>query len=80
MLVTGGTGTLGVHVVRGLRERGCHVRMLSRNQRAGIQVSDVGGPEVCTWAEMVRQYLRATGRTPTGHTGSNGGHPGDPRR
>ena len=26
------------------------------------RVPDLGGPEVSTWAEMVRQYLRATGR------------------
>ena len=35
ILVTGGTGTLGVHVVRRLRERGCDVRVLSRKERAG---------------------------------------------
>jgi uncharacterized protein YbjT (DUF2867 family) len=26
------------------------------------RVPDIGGPEVSTWAEMVRQYLRAVGR------------------
>lgn len=26
------------------------------------RVPDIGGPEVSTWAEMVRQYLRAIGR------------------
>jgi uncharacterized protein YbjT (DUF2867 family) len=26
------------------------------------RVPDIGGPEVATWAEMVRQYLRAVGR------------------
>jgi uncharacterized protein YbjT (DUF2867 family) len=26
------------------------------------RVPDIGGPEVSTWAEMVRQYLRAAGR------------------
>jgi uncharacterized protein YbjT (DUF2867 family) len=35
VLVTGGTGTLGSHVVRALRQRGCQVRVLSRNGRAG---------------------------------------------
>ena len=45
MLVTGGTGTLGVHVVWGLRER-----VLSRKQRAGIQGVDyvVGDPATGT--------------------------------
>jgi uncharacterized protein YbjT (DUF2867 family) len=34
VLVTGGTGTLGTHVVQDLRDRGCQVRVLSRKQRA----------------------------------------------
>jgi nucleoside-diphosphate-sugar epimerase len=33
ILVTGGTGTLGQHVVRHLREAGCDVRVLSRSIR-----------------------------------------------
>src|ERR671916_875278 len=33
ILVTGGTGTLGQHVVRRLREAGCDVRVLSRSSR-----------------------------------------------
>jgi uncharacterized protein YbjT (DUF2867 family) len=37
MLITGGTGRLGANVVRGLGERGCQVRVLSRKQRAGIE-------------------------------------------
>jgi hypothetical protein len=35
VLVTGGTGTLGSHVVRALHQRGCQVRVLSRKERAG---------------------------------------------
>jgi uncharacterized protein YbjT (DUF2867 family) len=35
VLVTGGTGTLGSQVVRALHDRGCQVRVLSRQQRAG---------------------------------------------
>jgi uncharacterized protein YbjT (DUF2867 family) len=35
ILVTGGTGTLGTHVVQRLRERGCRLRVLSRKRRAG---------------------------------------------
>lgn len=35
ILVTGGTGTLGVHVVARLTGRGRQVRVLSRKQRAG---------------------------------------------
>lgn len=35
VLVTGGTGRLGAHVVRGLTERGCKVRVLSRKQLEG---------------------------------------------
>lgn len=38
ILVTGGTGTLGAHVVPRLLERSCRVRVLSRTARAG----DVG--------------------------------------
>jgi uncharacterized protein YbjT (DUF2867 family) len=34
ILVTGGTGTLGRHVVRRLRDAGCHVRVLSRYSHA----------------------------------------------
>ena len=40
ILVTGGTGTLGVHVVRRLREAGSNVRVLSRRSHEaedGIQ-------------------------------------------
>lgn len=37
VLVTGGTGTLGTRVVRGLQERGCQVRVLSRKQRASSE-------------------------------------------
>jgi len=33
ILVTGGTGTLGRHVVRRLRDAGCEVRVLSRRSR-----------------------------------------------
>jgi uncharacterized protein YbjT (DUF2867 family) len=35
-LVTGGTGTLGRHVVRRLREAGCQVRVLSRNSQTPV--------------------------------------------
>jgi uncharacterized protein YbjT (DUF2867 family) len=31
-------------------------------RRPAGRVPDVGGPEVSTWAEMVQQYLQATGR------------------
>ena len=34
ILVTGGTGTLGRHVVSRLRDAGCDVRVLSRRSRA----------------------------------------------
>jgi uncharacterized protein YbjT (DUF2867 family) len=37
VLVTGGTGTLGTHVVQGLREHGRQVRVLSRKQRASSE-------------------------------------------
>lgn len=33
ILVTGGTGTLGQHVVRRLRETGCDIRVLTRHSR-----------------------------------------------
>jgi uncharacterized protein YbjT (DUF2867 family) len=35
ILVTGGTGTLGTHVVRRLIDQGCQVRVLSRRERPG---------------------------------------------
>jgi uncharacterized protein YbjT (DUF2867 family) len=37
ILVTGGTGTLGTHVVQRLHERGCPVRVLSRKARSGTE-------------------------------------------
>lgn len=40
VLVTGGTGTLGSHVVEGLRSRGHEVRVLSRRQ--GVAATHVG--------------------------------------
>lgn len=50
ILVTGGTGTLGRHVVRRLREAECEVRVLSRSSRQaedGIEyvVGDLGAGE-----------------------------------
>src|SRR5262245_20819420 len=39
ILVTGGNGTLGRHVVQGLREAGCEVRVLSR--RGGVAAPGV---------------------------------------
>lgn len=41
VLVTGGTGTLGAHVVHLLRGRGHDVRVLSRRQGAGTHVGDL---------------------------------------
>ena len=35
ILVTGGTGTLGQHVVARLREAGCYIRVLSRHSHSG---------------------------------------------
>jgi uncharacterized protein YbjT (DUF2867 family) len=40
VLVTGGTGTLGSHVVRRLQERGCRVRVLSRKAPAGSSAAE----------------------------------------
>ena len=37
ILVTGGTGTLGRHVVPQLRDAGCDVRVLSRRSRAAAE-------------------------------------------
>jgi uncharacterized protein YbjT (DUF2867 family) len=47
ILVTGGTGNLGSKVVRRLEERGCRVRVLSRQERPGKErvehvVADLG--------------------------------------
>jgi uncharacterized protein YbjT (DUF2867 family) len=42
ILVTGGTGTLGSHVVPQLRDAGCDVRVLSRHSRAAADgIEDV---------------------------------------
>ncbi len=41
VLVTGGTGALGRHVVSALRERGDEVRVLSRRPGAGTHVGDL---------------------------------------
>lgn len=40
ILVTGGTGTLGRHAVRRLREAGCPVRVLTRRARPDSEVPD----------------------------------------
>jgi uncharacterized protein YbjT (DUF2867 family) len=43
ILVTGGTGTLGRHVVPRLRDAGCEVRVLSRPSHKGADGSKEGG-------------------------------------
>ncbi|MGN2640553.1 SDR family oxidoreductase [Nocardia takedensis] len=41
VLITGGTGQLGTHVVERMRARGHEVRVLSRRARAGTHVGDL---------------------------------------
>jgi uncharacterized protein YbjT (DUF2867 family) len=57
VLVTGGTGALGRHVVADLRERGDEVRVLSRRPAAGTHVGDLntgaGVAEAARGAELV---------------------------
>ena len=44
ILVTGGTGTLGRHVVRRLRDAGSHVRVLSRHShKSGDGIQSMSG-------------------------------------
>jgi uncharacterized protein YbjT (DUF2867 family) len=50
VLVTGGTGALGRHVVARLRERGDEVRVLSRRPGAGTHVGDLNTGEGVTAA------------------------------
>jgi uncharacterized protein YbjT (DUF2867 family) len=57
VLVAGGTGALGRHVVVRLRERGDEVRVLSRRQGAGTHVGDLntgaGVADAAQGAELV---------------------------
>lgn len=57
VLVTGGTGALGRHVVAHLRERGDEVRVLSRRPGAGTHVGDLhtgaGAVDAARGAELV---------------------------
>jgi uncharacterized protein YbjT (DUF2867 family) len=57
VLVTGGTGAVGRHVVSRLRERGDEVRVLSRRPGAGTHVGDLntgeGVADAARGAEMV---------------------------
>lgn len=57
VLVTGGSGTLGTHVVRLLGERGHEVRVLSRRPEAGTHVGDLstgaGVAEAVAGADVV---------------------------
>jgi nucleoside-diphosphate-sugar epimerase len=57
LLVTGGTGALGRHIVARLRERGDDVRVLSRRPGAGTHVGDLstgeGVAEAARDAELV---------------------------
>jgi len=54
VLVTGGTGTLGTHVVSGLLERGCHVRVLSRKLRAGGTAAEFVAGDLVTGVGLDR--------------------------
>ncbi|MFI5288688.1 MAG: NAD-dependent epimerase/dehydratase family protein [Polyangia bacterium] len=58
-LVTGGTGFLGAHLVRGLVERGERVRVLSRGGGAEAQSLSELGVEVVQ-ADVVRDFEGAT--------------------
>ncbi len=57
ILVTGGTGALGRHIVSSLRERGDDVRVLSRRPGAGTHVGDLasgaGVAEATRGAELI---------------------------
>jgi uncharacterized protein YbjT (DUF2867 family) len=62
ILVTGGTGTLGTHVVQRLRQRGCRVRVLSRKVRTGTDgveyvvgdlVKGIGVAEAVAGADVI---------------------------
>lgn len=57
VLVTGGTGTLGSHVVKLLRGRGHEVRVLSRRQGGGTHVGDLTTGEGVAEAVQGSQWI-----------------------
>ncbi|WP_327355191.1 SDR family oxidoreductase [Streptomyces sp. NBC_01304] len=70
ILVTGGTGTLGGHVLPLLTEAGCRVRVLSRNPRenkSGIEyvacdlLADDGGPDLDAALDGIEVVLHLAG-------------------
>ena len=79
VLVTGGTGRLGRHVVRRLRDAGCEVRVLTRRSR-----ESAGGIEFVLGDLATGEGVAAAGdgaaaivhcATPLGCPGSDPGHP-----
>lgn len=66
-LVTGGSGVLGRHVVKLLRERGDEVRVLSRRPGGGTHVGDLASGTGLTDAmEGVDRVVHAATDSPTG--------------
>lgn len=69
VLVTGGSGVLGGHVVRLLRERGDEVRVLSRRPGGGTHVGDLArGTGVADALEGVDRVVHAATDSPTGRS------------
>jgi uncharacterized protein YbjT (DUF2867 family) len=67
VLVTGGTGTLGTHLVTILRDRGHEVRVLSRRPGAGTHVGDLRtGAGVAQAARGAEVVIHAASNVPTG--------------
>ncbi len=64
ILVTGGTGTLGRHVVARLRQAGCDVRVLSRRPHAAA-----GGIEYVKGDLLEDEGLQAAARPHVGGLG-----------
>jgi uncharacterized protein YbjT (DUF2867 family) len=69
VLVTGGTGTLGRHLVPILAERGHEVRVLSRRPGAGTHVGDLAtGEGVATAADGAELVVHAASDSRMGRT------------
>jgi uncharacterized protein YbjT (DUF2867 family) len=69
ILVTGGSGVLGSHVARLLRERGHDVRVLSRQSEVGTHRGDLtSGEGVADALDGVELVVHAASDTPQGRT------------
>jgi uncharacterized protein YbjT (DUF2867 family) len=69
ILVTGGSGVLGRHIVSALRDQGDDVRVLSRQRDGGTHLGDLAtGAGVREALEGVERVVHAASDTPTGRS------------